>query len=62
MAIKYINIFRYKIYPNWDFWSEKKPSGNADRDFDLISTMSFSGSQRRQPASRTQVSLLPAGR
>jgi hypothetical protein len=31
MAIKYINIFQSKalqICPNWDFWYEKKPSGN----------------------------------
>jgi hypothetical protein len=32
MAIRYINIFSnlgpYKIYPKWDFWFEKKPSGN----------------------------------
>jgi hypothetical protein len=31
MGIKYINIFQFealKIFPNWDFWFEKKPSGN----------------------------------
>jgi hypothetical protein len=34
MALKYIDNFqsRYvrpsKIYPNWDFWFENKPSGN----------------------------------
>jgi hypothetical protein len=33
MVIKYITIFQAKapkIYPNWDFWFEKKPSGNPD--------------------------------
>jgi hypothetical protein len=33
MAIKYIYIFQseaLKIYPNWDFWFEKKPSGNPE--------------------------------
>jgi hypothetical protein len=33
MAIKYTNIFHYKIlqiYPNWDFWFENIPSGNPD--------------------------------
>jgi hypothetical protein len=32
MAIKYIDIFKlrpYKIYPNWEFWFENKPSGNS---------------------------------
>jgi hypothetical protein len=31
MSIKYINISKprpSKIYPNWDFWFENKPSGN----------------------------------
>jgi hypothetical protein len=31
MAIKYVNIFQYKALqnlPNWDLWSENKPSGN----------------------------------
>jgi hypothetical protein len=31
MAIKYINFCNLrppKIYPNWDFWFENKPSGN----------------------------------
>jgi hypothetical protein len=32
MAIKYISTFSNlrpsKIYPNWDFWFVKKPSGN----------------------------------
>jgi hypothetical protein len=34
MDIKYIYIYiysnlgPYKIYPNWDFWFEKKLSGN----------------------------------
>jgi hypothetical protein len=33
MAIKCINIFQSnlrtsKIYPNWEYWFEKKPSGN----------------------------------
>jgi hypothetical protein len=22
----------FKIYPNWDFWFENKPSGNPARD------------------------------
>jgi hypothetical protein len=33
MAMKYISIFQSKapkIYTNWDFWFEKKPSGNPD--------------------------------
>jgi hypothetical protein len=33
VSIKYTNIFHCKtlqIYPNWDFWSEKIPSGNPD--------------------------------
>jgi hypothetical protein len=34
MAIKYINIISNlrpsKIEPDWDFWFEKKPSGNPD--------------------------------
>jgi hypothetical protein len=35
MAIKYINIFQSfsKIYPSWDFWFEKKPSGNPDGQY-----------------------------
>jgi hypothetical protein len=38
MAIKYINIFQstyvrpFKIDTNWDFWFEKKPSGNPETD------------------------------
>jgi hypothetical protein len=33
MAIKYINIFKSKaLNPNWDFWFEKKPSGNPDHN------------------------------
>jgi hypothetical protein len=32
MDTKYINIYfnlrHTKIYPNWDFWFENKPSGN----------------------------------
>jgi hypothetical protein len=32
MPIKYISAFSHlrpsKICPNWDFWFEKKPSGN----------------------------------
>jgi NADH:ubiquinone oxidoreductase subunit len=29
MGIKYIGAARpSKIYPNWDFWLENKPSGN----------------------------------
>jgi hypothetical protein len=35
MAIKYMSKFQSKvptpkIYPNWDFWFENKPSGNPD--------------------------------
>jgi hypothetical protein len=30
MAVKYTNIFHYKIYPNGDFWHEKIPSGNPE--------------------------------
>jgi hypothetical protein len=40
MAVKYSTLSEYittffiprspKMYPNWDFWSEKKPSGNPD--------------------------------
>jgi hypothetical protein len=32
-ALKYINISHLrpsKIFPNWDFWFIKKPSGNPD--------------------------------
>jgi hypothetical protein len=29
MAIKYITG-PSKIYPNWNFWFEKKPSGNPE--------------------------------
>jgi hypothetical protein len=32
MVIKYTKIFPYKIYPNWDFWFENKPSGNPARN------------------------------
>jgi hypothetical protein len=35
MAIKYINIFQsvaLKIFPNWYFWFENKPSGNPVRN------------------------------
>jgi hypothetical protein len=35
MALKHINIFQYKglkIFPNWDFWFEDKPSGSPVRD------------------------------
>jgi hypothetical protein len=28
MAIKYIHLRPSKIYPNWNFWLENKPSGN----------------------------------
>jgi hypothetical protein len=42
MAIKYFNIFQSKasqnFYPNWDFWFEKKPSGNPDGDPFLVKT------------------------
>jgi hypothetical protein len=40
MAIKYIAIFfnlgRSKIYPDWDFWFEKKPSGNPGWKADVL--------------------------
>jgi hypothetical protein len=32
MVIKYTKIFPSKIYPNWDFWFENKPSGNPGFD------------------------------
>jgi hypothetical protein len=36
MVIKYIHTCQskalQKIYPNWDFWFENKPSGNPARD------------------------------
>jgi hypothetical protein len=46
MVVKYSKIPEYmttfsiprssKIYPKWDFWSQKKPSGNPGRDPVLI--------------------------
>jgi hypothetical protein len=29
------NLRRSKIYPNWDFWFEKKPSGNPDLELQV---------------------------
>jgi hypothetical protein len=39
ISIKYLNIFQSKapkIYPNWDFGFENKPSGNPGRGGNLL--------------------------
>jgi hypothetical protein len=30
------NLWPSKIYPNWDFWFGKKPSGNPEQDSSFI--------------------------
>jgi hypothetical protein len=35
MAINISNLRPSKIYSNWDFWFENKPSGNPTYDLDL---------------------------
>jgi hypothetical protein len=31
------NLEPYKIYPNWDFWFEKNPSGNPGAELSASS-------------------------
>jgi hypothetical protein len=61
MAIKYINIFLNlrpsKIYPNWNFWFENKPSGNPDHDrptLEICNSSENSGSTLRISALKTK--------
>jgi hypothetical protein len=49
MAVQYIDqmVIRFsiakpsKIYPNWDFWFENKPSGNPDFDTETESKSTY---------------------
>jgi hypothetical protein len=52
MGIKYINLRPSKIYPNWDFWFENKPSGNPISLYDgHLKTRDLQrGDENRAPA------------
>jgi hypothetical protein len=59
MVIKYTKIFHTrpsKIYPNWDFWFENKPSGNPDQQLQRCGTYIVvnAATERLAPGFRTK--------
>jgi hypothetical protein len=39
----FFNLMPSKIYPNWEFWFENKPSGNPGKKVTMFSSSSLLG-------------------